>query len=398
MAGEGIVASNWATVTRVDEGEVANTFDYTWYAGTRAENYALTVVTGRIAVIAAPIPVGPGGVVTAVGYTNVYDGAAHGVAVSVTGLLATPMVQYRTDETEDWVDASPVYSNVCDTQVWYRVSAPNYAPEVGSIGIKITKRPVTLTSKGNTKVYDGTPLTAHEVAVGGDGFVDGEGASYAFTGSQTTVGTSENTFTYALNGKTSAGNYEITTVNGTLTVTKASIGGGVGVGGEPGVGDVPDGGLSKFDATAMYDGEGHTVDTNALVAAFGAAMIGECAVEYAADDGSAEIGGRGAPALPWGAVPAYTNACEYLVWYRVTNPNYEDFVHAAKVTIAKRPVTVRSRSRTKPYDGMPLALTADDIDVSLTDGGQGLPALPEGEAFAYGDFAERTRLRPNTAR
>ena len=348
VAGEGIVASNWATVTRVDEGEVENTFDCTAQEGTDLANYEVSVVTGKIAVVAAPIPVGPGGVVTAVGYTNVYDGAAHGVAVSVTGLLATPTVQYRTDETEDWVDASPVYSNVCDTQVWYRVSAPNYAPEVGSIGIKITKRPVTLTSKSAAKVYDGMPLTAHEVAVGGDGFVDGEGASYAFTGSQTTVGTSENTFTYALNGKTSAGNYAITTVNGTLTVTKASIGGGEG-GGEPGEDDVPDGGLSKFDAAFVYDGAGHTIDTNALVEAFTAAMIGESAVEYAADDGSAGIGGRGAPALPWGAAPVYTNAGAYVVWYRVTNPNYEDFVHAAKVTIAKRPVTVAVAGHTATY-------------------------------------------------
>ena len=389
VSGEGVTASNWATVTTVAEGEVANTFDYTWYAGTRAENYALTVVTGRIAVIAAPIPVGPGGVVTAVGYTNVYDGAAHGVAVSVTGLLATPMVQYRVGEADVWADVSPTFGDVCDTQVWYRVSAPNYAPVVGSVGVRITLRPITLTSKSDTKVYDGTPLTAHEVAVGGDGFADGEGAVVTYSGSQTTVGVSENTFTYTLNDGTKAGNYDITTVNGTLTVTKASIGGGDG-GGEPGVGDVPDGGLSKFDATAMYDGEGHTVDTNALVAAFGAAMIEENTVEYAADDGSAEIGGRGAPALPWGAAPTYTNAGKYVVWYRVTNPNYENFVHAAKVTIAKRPVTVRSRSRTKPYDGTPLALTADDIDAALTDGGQGLPALPEGESFAYGDFAERT--------
>ena len=389
VSGEGVTASNWATVTTVAEGEVANTFDYTWYAGTRAENYALTVVTGRIAVIAAPIPVGPGGVVTAVGYTNVYDGAAHGVAVSVTGLLATPMVQYRVGEADVWADVSPTFGDVCDTQVWYRVSAPNYAPVVGSVGVRITLRPISLTSKSDAKVYDGTALTAHEVTVGGDGFADGEGAVVTYSGSQTTVGVSENTFTYTLNDGTKAGNYDITTVNGTLTVTKASIGGGDG-GGEPGVGDVPDGGLSKFDATAMYDGEGHTVDTNALVAAFGAAMIEENTVEYAADDGSAEIGGRGAPALPWGAAPAYTNAGEYVVWYRVTNPNYEDFVHAAKVTIAKRPVTVRSRSRTKPYDGTPLALTTDDIDAALTDGGQGLPALPPGESFVYGGFAERT--------
>ena len=349
VAGEGIVASNWATVTRVDEGEVENTFDCTAQEGTDLANYAVTVVTGKIAVVAAPIPVGPSGAVAAVGYTNVYDGAAHGVAVSASGLLTAPMVQYRADEADVWADVSPAFGDVCDTQVWYRVSAPNYAPVVGSVGVRITPRPVSLTSKSDAKVYDGTPLTSHEVAVGGDGFVDGEGAAYAFTGEQTTVGTSENTFTYALNGKTSAGNYAITTVNGTLTVTKASIGGGEGGGGEPGEGDVPDGGLSKFDVAVVYDGAGHTIDTNALVVAFGAAMIGENTVEYAADDGSAGIGGRGAPALPWGAAPVYTNAGTYVVWYRVTNPNYEDFVHAAKVTIAKRPVTVSVAGHTATY-------------------------------------------------
>ena len=342
--GEGVTTSNWATVTAVAEGEVENTFDYVAQEGTDLANYAVTVVTGKIAVVAAPIPVGPSGAVAAVGYTNVYDGAAHGVAVSASGLLTAPMVQYRADEADVWADVSPTFGDVCDTQVWYRVSAPNYAPVVGSVGVRITLRPITLTSKSDTKVYDGTPLTAHEVAVGGDGFADGEGAVVTYSGSQTTVGVSENTFTYTLNDGTKAGNYDITTVNGTLTVTKASIGGGEGGGGE-----VPDGGLSKFDTAFVYDGKGHTIDTNALVTAFGAAMLGESVVEYAADDGSAGIGGRGASALPWGAAPAYTNAGEYVVWYRVTNPNYEDFVHAAKVTIAKRAVTVTVAGHTATY-------------------------------------------------
>ena len=353
VAGEGIVASNWATVTRVDEGEVGNTFDYTAQEGTDLANYAVTVVTGKIAVVAAPIPVGPSGAITAVGYTNVYDGVAHGIAVSTSDLLTPPTVQYRAREVDAWADASPVFRDVCDTQVWYRVSAPNYAPVVGSVGIRITPRPVTLTSKSAAKVYDGMPLTAHEVAVGGDGFADGEGATYAFTGSQAVVGTSENSFTYTLNEKTAAGNYDITVENGSLTVTKASIGGGDGGGGEPGSGEVPEGGLSKFDAAFVYDGEGHTINTNALQAAFGAVMIGENTMEYAA-------GGSQSPATVSDAMncvpPCFTNAGEYVVWYRVTNPNYEDFVHAAKVTITKRPVTLTSGTKLDfVYDGQPHA-------------------------------------------
>ena len=336
VVGEGIVTSNWATVTTVAEGEVANTFDYAAQEGTDLANYVITVVTGRIAVVAAPIPVGPDGVVTAVGYTNVYDGVAHGVAVSANGLLTTPMVQYRAGETDTWTDASPVFRDVCDTQVWYRVSAPNYVPVVGTVGVRISPRTVTLTSKTATKVYDGMPLTAHEVVVGGDGFADGEGATYAFTGSQTTVGTSENTFTYTVNGNTRADNYEIATVNGTLTVTKASIGGGEDGGDEPGGGEVPDGGVSKFDTVTMYDGEGHTVDTNALAEAFGAALIGESAVEYAA--GGSQFAATVLDAMNC-VPPCFTNAGEYMVWYRVTNPNYEDFVHAAKVTITPRDIS-----------------------------------------------------------
>ena len=387
VAGEGIVASNWATVTRVDEGEVANTFDYSWYAGTRAENYALTVVTGRIAVIAAPIPVGPGGVVTAVGYTNVYDGAAHGIAVSVAGLLTTPTVQYRADEADAWADVSPAFGDVCDTQVWYRVSAPNYEPVVGAVGIRIAPRPVTLTSKSATKVYDGTPLTAHEVVVGGDGFADGEGATYAFAGSQTIVGTSENTFTYTLNEKTAVGNYDITVENGSLTVTKASIGGEGGD--EPGNGEVPEGGLSKFDAAFVYDGAGHTIDTNALTEAFAVAMIGESVVEYAA-------GGSKAPATVSDAMncvpPCFTNAGEYVVWYRVTNPNYEDFVHRAKVTITPRPVTLTSGTKLDfVYDGQPHAFP------HFIKSGQGFVA---GEGIVASNWATVTRVDegevPNT--
>ena len=226
------------------------------------------------------------------GYTGVYDGRPHGIGVTVAEGIAGVAKKYATNPSAVFTEEPPTIKNVGSLTVWCEISAPGYITQTNSATVTVAPRPVTLTSKSDTKVYDGTPLTAHEVAVGGDGFVDGEGAAYAFTGEQTTVGTSENTFTYNLNGNTKAGNYEITTVNGTLTVTKASIGGGEG-GGEPGEGDVPDGGLSKFDATAMYDGEGHTVDTNALVEAFAAAMIGESAVEYAADDGSAGIGDGG---------------------------------------------------------------------------------------------------------
>ena len=83
---------------------------------------------------------------------------------------------------------------------------------------QITPRKVKLTSESDSKTYDGTPLVKHDVTVSEDGFADGEGATYSYTGTQTDAGSSENTFTYALKEGTLASNYAITTANGTLTV------------------------------------------------------------------------------------------------------------------------------------------------------------------------------------
>ena len=97
------------------------------------------------------------------------------------------------------------------------VGKGNYSQET-TVDYQITPRTVKLTSGSDSKTYDGTPLVKHDATVSEDGFADGEGATYSYTGTQTDAGSSENTFTYALNEGTLASNYEITTVNGTLTV------------------------------------------------------------------------------------------------------------------------------------------------------------------------------------
>ena len=56
------------------------------------------------------------------------------------------------------------------------------------------------------------------MTVDGDGFAEGEGATYTVTGTQTEVGSSANTFSYTLNSNTKADNYSITTTPGTLKV------------------------------------------------------------------------------------------------------------------------------------------------------------------------------------
>lgn len=84
--------------------------------------------------------------------------------------------------------------------------------------LKIKPIEITLTSASDQKQYDGTPLTNSNVTVTKGAFVEGEGYTANVTGSQTLVGSSDNTFTYTLNEGTKAQNYDITTEKGTLKV------------------------------------------------------------------------------------------------------------------------------------------------------------------------------------
>ena len=234
----------------------------------------------------------------------------------------------------------------------------------------ILPREVTLTSGGATKVYDGTALVNGNVMVDGDGFVDGEGATFTVTGSQTSVGSSENTFAYTFKDGTKAENYTVATQTGLLTVTPATIGGGASGGDEPGGGSVPAGGVSKFDVSFEYDGEGHTVDAAAILAAYETAVIGGAAECKYALSATSDV---------WQDMPpSFTNVCVTSVWYKVSAVNYEDFVHEVRLTINPRDIvnvmiepiadiTFENNPITPTpvvTDGTPSIITAEDYTVS----------------------------------
>ena len=91
--------------------------------------------------------------------------------------------------------------------------------------LRITRRSVTLTSVSDEKAYDGTVLMHSDpdadIILSGDGFVDGEGVDITFSvdAFRRNIGTSENAFEYTFWENTHVGDYTITKVFGTLTVT-----------------------------------------------------------------------------------------------------------------------------------------------------------------------------------
>ena len=91
--------------------------------------------------------------------------------------------------------------------------------------LKITPVKIVLTADSANKVYDGKALTKDSYKITTGAFVGEEGlASVTVEGSQTLVGSSDNTITgHTLKENTKAQNYEISYVKGTLTVTQASV-------------------------------------------------------------------------------------------------------------------------------------------------------------------------------
>ena len=223
---EGEVSDIKATgsVTTVSEGEVTNTITFTKGKDYKDLNYKIEKEEGKLSITAKSIvPDGPNtpdekktGITVSELSDSKYDGKEHKEVLTVTdtktGKELVAGTDYSVTYSSDLVNAGTVTIKVAGLGNYTGSFEKTY---------KITKRSVTLTSATVSKVYDGSALTNTDIAVSGDGFVEGEGASYEVTGTQTEVGNSANAFEYKLNEKTLASNYNITKVVGTLTITAA---------------------------------------------------------------------------------------------------------------------------------------------------------------------------------
>ena len=225
---EGIVSGETVEFTttgsQTEVGTSKNTYEFVWKSA-KATNYTLAKESiGTLTVKAKSIvPDGPDtpdekktGITVSEPSDSKYDGKEHKEVLTVTdtktGKELVAGTDYSVTYSSDLVNAGTVTMKVAGLGNYSGSFTKTY---------KITKRSVTLTSATVSKVYDGSALTNSSITVSGDGFVEGEGASYEVTGSQTVVGNSANSFEYKLNENTLASNYNITKVVGTLTITAA---------------------------------------------------------------------------------------------------------------------------------------------------------------------------------
>lgn len=350
------------TVTDKDNNVVgtyvvkANETTGTWTAGTAAAttspdvgtyNYNVTCVVSdatengaepvtKSGPMTLSITENKGLTVSGVDYNGKYDGASHGEAATANVEGAT--IEYSTDGETTWTTNVPTVTNVSDsTTVNVRATKTGYVPAETTYTLAVTPRTVTITSGSATKMYDGTPLTKHEVTYGGDNFVAGEGVDITYTGSQTIVGSSDNTFTFNLKNGTAKENYNITTNYGELKVTDSD----------------------KLSVTAtgydsMYDGQTHNGNVTATEGA---------TLSYSTDNGET-----------WTATePTIKNVGEINVTVKASMANYSDATAEYTLKVTPRTVTLTSETASKPYDGN--ALTKPEVTVT-------------GDGFVDGEVAD----------
>ncbi|MBO7130968.1 MAG: InlB B-repeat-containing protein, partial [Fibrobacterales bacterium] len=208
----GLVNGETATVAATDSqtvvGSRENGYAISWGPADSA-NYAVTATKGTLTITPRAATI------TVANATKKYGETDPAFTGSVSGLVDENdlgAISYRRTDTTG-KDAG-TYNGVL-TALY--TANPNYEVTVVPGNLKINKRAVTLTSGSGEKIYDGRALVNSEIVVGGDGFATMEGATYTFTGSQLTVGSSENLFSYKL-FTGNAANYSISRIYGTLTV------------------------------------------------------------------------------------------------------------------------------------------------------------------------------------
>lgn len=214
----------------------------------------------------------------------------------------------------------------------------------------IGKAKVTLKSADLSKAYDGTALENGGTALATeDGFVEGEGATYTFTGSQTLVGSSANAFDYTLNEGTKADNYTITKSEGTLKVTDRDE-------------------TEKYEITVTANSATETYDGTEKTASgvTGTTSTNDKGAQFTVEGLSATVSGTDAGEYTneVSGTPVVKDAAgnDVTSQFKVKTVN-------GKLVIDKRAVTIKPKNATKAYDGKPLkAIEWEIVSGSFVDG------------------------------
>ena len=303
-------------------------------------NYKVTYVAGTLTITAQSIDPGtdpdkPNPDYTGAKVNNpsdeVYDGKEHKWIPTVTDKEENELVA-KTDYEVTY--STTDFTNVTGTITVTITGIGNYTGKATRT-YSITPNTYTVTTESDSKVYDGTALTA-----GGkvSGIVKGETVDFTITGSQTSVGTSDNTYELDWTGSAKESNYKHGKDSiGTLTVKAKSI--------VPDGPDTPDekktGSTVSDPSDSKYDGKEHREVLTVQDTKKNDELVAEkdYSVTYSDD-----LVNAGTVTITIEGIGNYTGS--FTKTYEIT----------------KRSVTLTSATASKTYDGQ--ALTSTSITVS----------------------------------
>ena len=191
--------------------------------------------------------------------------------------------------------------------------------------LTIHPAPVSVTTEGAKKYYDGKPLTNANAKI--EGLIAGETAKVITDGSQTEIGTSANTYTIEWE-TAKKDNYTVVSEKlGDLTVEQA---------------EAESLGLSAVPYSSTYDGNPHTIQVNL-------AVTEGTALSYSTDRET------------WTeTLPEWTDVTDaQTVYVKAENSNYKTAETSASVTITPKPVTVKAKDAEKTYGETDPEFTAE---------------------------------------
>ena len=326
------------TGSQTDVGTSDNTYELNWTGSAKESNYThgkdsigtLTVTKQSI----APDPEHPETykeVTITSPSDEVYDGKEHKWIPTVTDKEENELVA-KTDYEVTY--STTDFTNVTGTITVTITGIGNYTGKATRT-YSITPKTYTVTTESDSKVYDGTALTA-----GGkvSGIVKGETVEFTITGSQTSVGTSDNTYELNWTGSAKESNYKHGKDSiGTLTVKAKSI--------VPDGPDTPDEkktGITVSDPSdSKYDGKEHREVLTVQDTKTDKKLVADkdYSVTYSDD-----LVNAGTVTITIEGIGNYTGS--FTKTYEIT----------------KRSVTLTSATASKTYDGQ--ALTSTSITVS----------------------------------
>ena len=326
------------TGSQTDVGTSDNTYELNWTGSAKESNYThgkdsigtLTVTKQSI----APDPEHPETykeVTITSPSDEVYDGKEHKWIPTVTDKEENELVA-KTDYEVTY--STTDFTNVTGTITVTITGIGNYTGKATRT-YSITPKTYTVTTESDSKVYDGTALTA-----GGkvSGIVKGETVEFTITGSQTSVGTSDNTYELNWTGSAKESNYKHGKDSiGTLTIKAKSI--------VPDGPDTPDEkktGITVSDPSdSKYDGKEHREVLTVQDTKTDKKLVADkdYSVTYSDD-----LVNAGTVTITIEGIGNYTGS--FTKTYEIT----------------KRSVTLTSATASKTYDGQ--ALTSTSITVS----------------------------------